>query len=81
MANFWSCPLFYGTPSRRQRKQLECENDDDCRRKEYCAQEEPEKGMCLVQKNLELNERCDRNGGIFDTGQFFNYVMVFLTFY
>ena len=47
---------------RREKQQLDCEDEFDCYRGQYCATPE---NVCMEELNLEFGDECDRNEGNF----------------
>ena len=47
---------------RRNRPPLDCEDEFDCYRGQYCATPE---NVCMEELNLEFGDKCDRNEGNF----------------
>ena len=47
---------------RREKEQMDCEDEFDCFRGQYCATPE---NVCMEELNLEFGDECERNGGNF----------------
>ena len=47
---------------RRKRPQLDCDDENDCYRGQYCA---ADVNLCMYQGCQEFDDECERNGGNF----------------